>query len=307
MAEERLFDRRARVTVLSTSTPLFEDSYDIKVEPHTNGLVIEDQRIEFEIEHNLKKHPNSCTIRITNLNEETRSAFKKTPLRVTLEAGYADRTSTIFTGDVIYAMSALDGSDWVTMLQVGDGDRVIGNARVNKSYAAGVKKISIIEDALKALGQQVPDNIRNHPAFQKVVQGGMALYGKHTDVLDSLLKPEGFSMSIQDNQPMILSEDTAVGQTYTISEENGMIGSPEFGRPSRKGKAPDVTVRSLLYPEIRPGHPVNVTTRDLNGLFKVKDVKHKGDTHGTDWMTTVEIKPMSWSPKDDKRKTKSKR
>ncbi len=90
---------------------------------------------------------------------------------------------------------------------------------------------------------------------------------------------------------MILRENDVTGVTYTIDEENGMIGSPEFGKPSRRGKAPEVTIRTLLYPEIRPGHPVKVASRDLNGTFKVKNVKHRGDTHGPDWMTEVEIIP----------------
>jgi len=292
MVADRLFDRRVKVTVLSTTEPLFLDSYDIKAEPHANGIVIEDMRVEFEIEHNLKRHPNSCRIKITNLSEETRSAFKKPHLRCILEAGYVGGLATIFTGDVTWCMSTLNGADWETAIELGDGDRVLNNARVNKSYAHGVKQISILEDAFKAVGQQVPDNIKKNPIFQKVVQGGVALFGKHKDVIDTFLKPHGMTMSIQDNQPVIVSEEETVGQTYTLSEENGMIGSPEFGKPSKKGKAPDVTIRSLLYPEIRPGHPVNVISRDLKGVFKVKNVKHRGDTHGQDWLTEVEIKPI---------------
>src|SRR3990167_7763326 len=124
MTDRLLFDRRVRLTVVSTTTPTFEDSYGIKVEG-ANSLIIEDMRVEFDIEHNLKKHPNSCSVKITNLNEHSRTAFKKTPLRVTLEAGYVGQLATIFTGDVTYAMSTLDGPNWVTMLQLGDGDRVL--------------------------------------------------------------------------------------------------------------------------------------------------------------------------------------
>jgi len=281
------------VTVWSTTTPLFLDSFDVKVEPNSNGIIIEDLQIQFDIEHNLKKHPNSCTIKITNLNEETRSAFKKPPLKVTLEAGYVGGLSTIFTGDVTYALSTLDGPNWVTTLQLGDGDRVLNNARANKSYGPGVTLKAVLEDQFKSIGQYLPEEVRNNPAFQKTIQGGLAVFGKHKDVIDSLLKPTGHSMSIQDGRPVITSENSVVGVTYTISEENGMIGSPEFGKPSKKGKAPDVTVRSLLYPEIRPGHPVTVISRELNGTFKVKNVKHRGDTHGPDWLTEVEITPVS--------------
>jgi hypothetical protein len=291
MTDYRLFDRRVKLTVVSTTTPVFADSYDIKAEK-ANTLIIEDLRVQFDIKRTLKKHPNSCVIKITNLNEATRSAFKHTPLRVTLEAGYVEGVSTIFVGDVTYAISTLDGPDWITHLELGDGDRVYSHARVNKSYAAKTSYKTVLEDALKSIGQQLPENIRTHPAFNRIIEGGLALSGKHRDVLDGILKPYGFTYSSQDGQPMILHEDDTVGTTYVISEGNGMIGSPEFGKPDKKTKAPNVTIRALLYPEIRVGHPVRVESRDLTGTFKVEEVRARGDSHGDDWLTEVEVKPV---------------
>jgi len=44
-----------------------------EVERH-RGVVIEAMRIEFTIERTLKKHPNSCSVKLTNLNEASRAA-----------------------------------------------------------------------------------------------------------------------------------------------------------------------------------------------------------------------------------------
>lgn len=276
--------------MVGTTTPESDDNYNIK-QAEEETLTIEDHRIEFNIEHNLKKHPNSCVIKVTNLAESTRSAFKRTPLRVTLEAGYLDEMSVVFTGDVTFAMSALDGPNWITTIEVGDGARVLTNARVSETHASGATTKSVIESVLSSVGQQLPESVRDNPIFQRVIQGGVALSGKLPDELQKLLKPLGYSMSIQDGAVMILSETSTVGEVYIIGEAEGMIGSPEFGKPSRKGKPPDVIVRCLLHPKIRPGHEVEISSRDLNGIFRAKSVKHHGDTHGSDWLTEVEITP----------------
>lgn len=290
MTAERLFKRQARVTIRSTTVPLFEDLYDVKIEG-ASALIIEDLRIEFSIEHNLKKHPNQCLVKITGLSQATRSALKKAPLKMVLEAGYEGGMAVIFQGDITYALSTLDGPDWVTEIQGGDGDRVFSNARVNKTYAPGTTIESVMKDAMASVGQELPDVIKNSSYFKETLQAGLAVAGKHKDFIPKILAKGGYTWSIQDGQPIILQTDQATGQTYHISEETGLIGSPEFGHPNRKGKAPDVTVRTLLYPEIRPGHPVYIKSRELDGLFKVKKVRHKGDTHGNDWVTEVEIQP----------------
>jgi hypothetical protein len=283
--------------------PLFPDSYDVKTQEGDVGIVIEKLRIEFEIEHNLTKHPNQCLIKITNLNEATRSAFKQSPLQLTLEAGYGDDLAVIFTGDVTYALSALEGSSWVTSIQCADGGRLFRHGRVNKSYSPGTTKGIVIEDLLKDAGKQfdLPDVITNSQVYKDILSGGLAVFGTHKEVVNNLVKPGGFTYSIQDGQPMFLREDDAVGAIYEIGQKTGMIGSPEFGKPDRKGRSPDVTIRTLLYPEIRPGHPVRITSRDLNGMFKVKKVKHRGDNLEGDWVTEVEVMTRPDDPKKRRR------
>lgn len=297
MAAEILFGRRARVTVLSTTTPLFSNKFDVRTEEGDRGIVIEDLRIEFEIEHNLTKHPNQCLIKITNLNESTRSAFKKEPLKLTLEAGYIGGMSVLFSGDITYALSAQNGPDWVTTIQGADGGRLLRYGRVNKSYAAGTARKDIIGDLLKDAGKDVPDVIKNSDVFKGIVSGGIALLGSHQDAVNDLVKPYGYTYSIQDDQAVFLREDDLDGEEYEINESTGLIGSPEFGKPDRKGKDPDVTVRTLLHPKIRPGHPVHITSRELTGSFKVKKVKHRGDNLEGDWMSEIIIRPASLKPK----------
>lgn len=299
MSDDRnlLFDRVARLSVVGTSTPSNAEQFGIT---ETNiGVQIDSfggtgQRIEFNIERSLTKHPNQCRITITNLEESTRTMLKSRPLKIKLEAGYKDAFSQIFTGDVTHGISTLDGSDWKTELECGDGDRVIAGARANRSYKPGTKVGSILDDLAKLAKQQLPESVRNSEIFNKVMDAGFVSFGKYEDKFAELLKPYGYSMSIQDGQPQITNVKTGLTPSptrYVIDERHGMIGSPEFGHPSKKGKPPAITVNLALYPSIRPGHIAEMNTRDVKGSFKIIKVKHKGDTHGNEWQTEIEIEP----------------
>lgn len=299
MAGDRnaLFDRIARLTIVGTSTP--ENAEKFGITEDKSGVQIDSigglgQRIQFEIERNLSKRANPCKITISNLNEETRTMLKARPLRVKLQAGYRDNFSEIFSGDVTYGLSTLDGPDWKTEFECGDGDRVIAGARISKSYKPGTKVGSVLEDLANSAKQQLPEAVRNSEVFKKVLNTGFVAFGKYEDKFEELLKPYGYSMSIQDGQPQVVNTRTGLAFSparYLIDERHGMIGSPEFGHPDKKGKAPPITVNLALYPAIRPGHIAEMSTRDLNGSFKIIKVKHKGDTHGNEWQTEIEIEP----------------
>lgn len=305
MPDPKLFKRFCRLTVTRTDAP--EDPTEYKIDPLAGdqGFVIEKMRIEFEIERNLKSSPNTCSIRITNLNEASRTAFKEAQLRVVLEAGYEDNYSVIFSGDVTYAMSELDGPNWITHVECGDGDRIFASARVGRSYKAGTQVRTIITDALASIGQAVPDNVKTDPAFSRIVPRGYTAFGELKQFMTGVLKPLGYSWSIQDNKIQILGPAQTSNQAYTLSSANGMIGSPEFGQPPRttkkgKKKQPTVTVKSLLYPQLRPGAEVNLVSRDLVGQFKLLSVKHVGDSWTGRWDTEIEINPNTEKARTNK-------
>ncbi len=293
MPNDRLFGRKARLTIYSATTPLFDEAYN----PQTVGMgvVIEDHKLEFDIEHNSSKHPNKCRISITNLSEETRSALKKSPLKVVFEAGYIDQMSVIFIGDVTYALSTHDGPNWNTELEIADGDRLLNFGRALKSYKPGVTRGEVLSDLLQNVGQHMPENIQHSEVAADVLHGGLAINGYHQDAVNDLVKPFGYTYGVQDGQAVILRVEDTVGQTFVLDESHGMIGSPEFGKPDKKTGAPPVTIRCLLYPGIRPGRSVKIDSKELKGIFKVLKVKHKGDTHGKDWLTEVEVKATNLS------------
>jgi hypothetical protein len=111
-----------------------------------------------------------------------------------------------------------------------------------------------------------------------------------------ILARHDLDWSIQDGKLQILAPDATrrSNEALIISQDAGMIGSPEYGAPSEKGKPPTLTVRTLLYPQITPGDKIQLITRTrtINGFFRVERVTHTGDTHGGDWQTSIECRDI---------------
>lgn len=286
----RNFKRTAKLTAYRTTTPLFGEDYVVERDKGVNGIEITDLRIEFDIQRDLSKHPNRCNIKITNLAKHTRAAFERKPLKLELSAGYDGVARLMYVGDLQFGMSRMERPNWVTSLQVRDGLRAYSNARVSRSYTAGTQLKRVLSDVVKSLGQTLPRNIETSPELEAQFGTGVVVFGAARDELTRLLAPYGYSWSFQNGKIQILKDEEVFGNEFEISEAAGMIGSPEFGTPTKAGKPPRATITTLLYPELRPGAKAKVRASNLNGTFRIEEVRHRGDTHGDAWHTEVEVK-----------------
>lgn len=296
MAGGRLFKRNVRVSAWRESVPSDPTKFTpVRFQTTTE---ITDLRVQFKVRkslpHGKKPKPNTCDVIITNLAELTRVDLETKPLVVELYAGHDDIYNFMFGGDLRFAMTKMDGPNWETLLQLGDGDCHHRWSRVNRTYKAGTSVRQILRDTVASMGMKLPPEIEEASEFNVRIQTGDIAYGPARNKLTELLAPYGFQWSIQNNQLRILRTDRAHPGTYIeINEENGMIGTPEFGSPPRSGKPPHMTVRTLLYPQINPGDRVRLTSKVKTGDFRVESLTHQGDTHGTTWETEMELKPLS--------------
>jgi hypothetical protein len=165
---------------------------------------------------------------------------------------------------------------------------------MNKTYGEGTAVKQVLRDAAKSMGLALPKNVEEDTDLDdEKFQGGALAFGATRDQFTRFLAPYGYSWSIQNGQLRILRDDRAHPGTYKeISEENGMIGTPEFGSPPQSGKPPHMTVTMLLYPELNPGDKVLVKSKYKTGYFRAETVEHVGDSHGNAWETQVELKPL---------------
>lgn len=287
-----LFDRVWRVTVYRPKAGAFFDDVP-------NGLEIEQLRVEFKIEKNLEAKPNTSEITITNLGPDSRKAICEKPQIVRLDAGYSKDAGArhVYTGDLRHGYSKQENTEWLTVLQCGDGSRAYASARVNRSYGPRTSVLTVLRDAATSLNLVLPRNVEVSAELQRQFTKGYQLYGQAADELARLLAPFGYSWSIQDGRLQVLKdEETRADRAYLISVKTGLLGSPEFQTPSaadnKKGRAATLSFRTQLYPQLTPGAKVDVQAEAIKGTFRIEKVTHTGDSHGDAWQTDVEAKPV---------------
>lgn len=284
----RLFRRAARVTVWEPKPASFFSDPTA-----TNALVIEHLRVEFDITRSTDKNPDTCELRITNAADATRSLLHKKPLRVRLEAGYGTDLSTLFIGDLIHGASRLEGTEWTTTLQVGDGMRAFRQARVAQTFREGTTVYTALKAVADAMQFSLPVALLDDNDLKTQFAAGITLHGQASAQLTRLLEPFGFRWCAQNGRLVVLRDSEATGGTAIVVDvTTGLIGSPETGAPTKEQKVPLTTIKTLLNDQILPGRILQLTSRDHRAtLFKVVKTTIAGDTFGGDFTNTTEAKP----------------
>jgi hypothetical protein len=279
----RLYDRKVKVTL---ARPVNTSEF-FALQP--NAVIVEDLRVQFQIEKSLGKEPNTCSVTIHNLAERTRAETIQKPLHVRLDAGYGEDPKRLFAGDLIWGHSRKPELNWLTTMQLGDGARAYKHARARRSFKAGTSVNTVLKDLAGTMGLKVPTNVAGAKEFAKQFTTGVSIEGPSRLELDRLVKVSGMGYSIQDGTLQILRDgEFAFVEAIPVSEDTGMIGTPEFGAPKDRKSKPVLTVRMLLEPRLRPGGAIELKARDIKGLFGIKRVTHTGDSRGRDWYSTVE-------------------
>lgn len=290
MAAE-LFDRRVRVVL------------------HT--LEVTDLRIAFHASRSLLKDPNTCEVRIWNLNSDHQRQLqeqKSIPLR--LEAGYAVPPSqlgaaagaaldaigfggsdadtqlpVLFDGELRRAFTSREGGDLVTTISSGDGEKAGQGKRLRVSYRPGLRWRKLLLDLAKDAGVGVGNALSAIGGLLPLeITTGMAMSGSSLDNLDTLFQSQGFEMSVQNGELQILGGGKALsGTVVELSEASGLVDAPE---PGSDGK---IKVRALLQPGLEPGRRVKLKSERVNGSFRVERWDAIGDTHAQDWYAELEL------------------
>lgn len=288
----RMYRRRCRV-VLAKPRPTPQSKLGAFFgELLPNGLEIEELRVRFEVKRTLTSTPNTATVTISNLAPLSRAQVAERPQVLLLDAGYASdlEPRRLFAGDVIFAGSKRADADMETTIQASEGGRAYAHARVLRAFAGGTTALTVLREVAQSMGLAVPAEVAARPELLRQFVHGVTIAGRASDELSRLLAPFGLGWSLQDGELQILDErGVAPGRAIRIDQAAGLIGSPEVAPPSQPGKKPTITVKCLLLPEARPGGQLDLVSRTVNGLHRIKEVTHTGDTHGGDWTTSMEV------------------
>lgn len=255
---------------------------------------VENMRVQFRIRKDLSKKPNTGEIVIFNLAERSRQDFNVQAGKVALIAGYRDVVAQIFYGDITRGYSVRESTEWATKIEAGDGQRAIRHGRVSRSFAGGVPVRDVARACAAALGLD-PGDIAQISS-SKVYDHGYAAHGRAADELTRVLSSIGAGWSVQDGRIQLLAPGGATAETIALlSPQSGIIGTPEFGTPTKKGGKAVLRVKTLLLPGSLPGRRVRVegVSGVREGLYRALVVEHAGDTHSpSEWFTTQDLEAL---------------
>jgi len=253
-------------------------------------------RVGFNVERTDSAIPNNVRVTIYNLSEDNRTALaeqslSKQDIPVVIEAGYKENVRGLFKGNLNFCRNNLQPPDWITTLEAGDGYTKFKSARINETLDPGTTVQTVLNRLINASGLDKGNvdqklsglSLRN---AAKSFKNGKVLKGVVSDELSKVFKSAGVDWSIQDGAINVLSPgETLQNTVFVLNERTGLIGVPQAGELGV------VRIRSLLQGDIIPGSKIRIESATVEGDFKVKKVKHFGDTWTNDWYTDIETEP----------------
>lgn len=286
------------------------------------GVAIEPPlHIEFDVDKTAKEEPNQHQIRVFNLKPETRQLLEKPDAVCVLYAGYDEENGAVVlaAGAVIECLTAFDGQNVVTTLEVADGWVELRDTVVSLGYPAGISSKAIITEIAKQMGLTL--EIANDLP-ERVWQHGFSHHGAARIALSKICKGAGLEWSVQ-NQVLRVIKDkgSTPKKAVVLAADSGLIGFPErFSRATdaKAAKAKDEKkakekkrygwkVKCLLTPQLNPGDIVKLESKLANDFFRVESVKHSGGYDNGDWTTELELVDLNEPPKDSQKPEKDRK
>lgn len=272
--ETTLFNRYAKVRVIARNKA--SKTLDVR---EFAGL-----RVAFTIEKNSESNANSAKVSIYNLNETSRSFCEVKGQALILSVGYAPFDSApllevLFQGDTGKVSSKQDGSDWITVFEVGDGEQKLTNKNFNKVFKKSSSLRGMMNEVISSLGftKGAMEGIED-----KVYKSPVVLSGTAKHIMDQLTKEAGVEWSVQNEVLQVLPKHGHTNdEVVVISKDTGLINVPIKGDDG-------IELECLIQPKLFPGKRIKIVSRTFNGIFRVQKCTYDGDTHEGDWKAKVE-------------------
>lgn len=273
------------------------------------GLLIENLRVSFEVVKDSQSAPNEAIIKIYNLNDEHQRQIRFEFEDILLNAGYLGSEMLVFRGNIKHVYRYRDKLDWITEVVAGDGDSDYRNSTINQTFAAGTSDAQMVDRICGTF------KTTKKGAVQGVSSAGRArgkvVSGNNRGVLHNLARQNNCNWSIQDGQLQIIPVDGVLDtEAFLINEDTGMLGAPE---QDDKG----IKIKTKLNPLYQINGRVKLDNNNIklkkkkisealasergsskktpdpvrldpDGVYKIYKLTHKGDTHGTEWVSEIE-------------------
>jgi len=248
-------------------------------------------RVEFKIERDKRRDPDTASFIIYNLNPEHRADLEsQAQVSCVFDAGYKDNVQQMFAGILRRAVSFKQGGTWATSIKVGDGESPkIALARLNKTYAKGTPISAALQDLVQ-LTEIKSGNLSElidaaRIAGQDKWLRAKTISGPPMSELYRLARSFGFGYTIQDGVFVFHSDTSSTGAGVILSPDTGLIEVPKL---DSKG---NVQFKALLTADILPQALVELRSESVSGKYVVQKTEHAGDSAGGDWCVSGTGKP----------------
>jgi hypothetical protein len=257
-------------------------------------VTIKDLAISFKIEKTDKPSTNTAEITVHNLSETRRNLLTKYTGLLILNIGYSEGEgeAIAFTGTVTKCTHEIDGTEIKSVLECHDGALVFKNLKISTSFPAGSTVKTILGYLNSKIGVPLKHSLQAAKYNNKVYPSGFTACGDLNKTLSIVCKDAGLKWSIQNNQ-LVYTSTLEKPKTFGIvlNSQTGLIGTPERlnDESDAKVKIEGYTVKTLLNTKLEPHGLVKLESITAKGDFEITKATHEGETHGSEWTTTIEV------------------
>jgi hypothetical protein len=271
------------------------------------GLDLSNLRFRFEVRAADTETPNTATVRVFNLAQQTVNSVIQEFDTVTLTAGYQNgNQGIIFQGDIKQFRKGKEKNvDSYLDILAGDGDRAYNNAVINQTFPAGLDAQQTLATIAAQAGLPVSQATQDLQLTGGILPRGKVAFGMARTYFRKLANANNCRWSIQNGVVTLIANTGYLpGQAVQINSASGMIGTPE---QTDNG----ITIRCYLNPLIQIGQRVHINNASINqtvlkshffpsytsqyypatvtndGFYRVLVAEHVGDLRSNDWYTEL--------------------
>lgn len=250
-------------------------NYKLVVE-RVDGNTVTIQRpftLEFDVHRNSLSSANVASFRVYNLSPENRNLIRKDQYdwgdirKVSFFAGYGDKLSLAFTGNISQAWSVREGTNFITQIESYDGGFAYVNAVTNNAYPADTPQTSIIDNVASTLPGVTVGAIGN---YEGQIRRGNSYSGSSTDILTELT---GGGFFIDNGKVYCLKDEECLdGDIPIINAATGLLGTPVK-------ETTYINLEMLFEPSLKVAQLVRLesqTAEYFNGDHKILSLIHRG-------------------------------
>lgn len=266
----------------------FGRTYELTIQVEDDGTTVVVKyplTLIIDVRRNALASANQGHFMIYNLKEDTRKKIfhdqydTLTYRRITLRAGYESepKLPVIFQGNVIWAYSYRQGSDWITEIEAYDGGYGIINSQISTSQPSGYTLQNLLKtvmSSMQAYNVQM-GAIGNFDAERN--SRGVTLMGNSWDTIQNLAG--GLGQAFIDNEKVnVLDKNDYIdppGGITKITSDTGLLETP------RRSEA-QLEVKMIFEPRLVIGQKVDLESLETvyNNEYAVIGIQHRGVISG---------------------------